>query len=201
MCSKLSKRQHLFDKLRTGRCSFLSSFFVLLLPISSCEICTAVSGGPHISQRRAHESHLSFFFLFFLLFDLLRSQSELRLQVRVRLRPVPFAYAEAGATPSRRGIIYGALEPITRLVARSVQRLTCLTVIFHAVISSYGIVFVCVVIQRIVDLLNHNVCAHVPKGCAGETQREMAESERERVRGLLPVTFQVEPVLAATFLA
>lgn len=77
-------------------------------------------------------------------------------------------------------------------------------------ISSYGIVFVCivcivcivcVVIQRIVDLLNHNVCAHVPKGCAGETQREMAESERESVRGLLPVTFQVEPVLAATFLA
>lgn len=87
VCSKLSKRQHLFDKLRTGRCSFLSSFFVLLLPISSCEICTAVSGGPHISRRRAHESHLSFFFLFFLLFDLLRSQSELRLRVRVRLRP------------------------------------------------------------------------------------------------------------------
>lgn len=182
VCSKLSKRQHLFDKLRTGRCSFLSSFFVLLLPISSCEICTAVSGGPYISQRRAHESHLSFFFLFFLLFDLLRSQSELRL--RVRLRPVPFAYAEAGATPSRRGIIYGALEPITRLVARSVQRLTCLTVIFHAMISSYGIVFVCivvgVVIQRIVDLLNHNVCAHVPKGSAGETQREGDGRERER---------------------
>lgn len=183
MCSKLSKRQHLFDKLRTGRCSFLSSFFVPLLPISSCEIYTAVSGGPHISQRRAHESHLSFFFLFFLLFDLLRSQSELRLRVRVRLRPVPFAYSEAGATPSRRGIIYGALEPITRLVARSVQRLTCLTVIFHAMISSYGIVFVCivgVVIQRIVDLLNHNVCAHVPKGCAGETQRKVDNRERER---------------------
>lgn len=32
VCSKLSKRQHLFDKLRTGRCSLLFSCFALLPP-------------------------------------------------------------------------------------------------------------------------------------------------------------------------
>lgn len=47
--------------------------------------------------------------------------------------------------------------------------------------------------------------AHMCRKDAQEKHRgrEMAESERGRegVRGLLPVTFQVEPVLAATFLA